>query len=158
MRLEKWFVSRKRLVIPLCMQLLSKARRQCGKNAFAIVAKATLAEDQSIPTSMMPSLIRRDGTLPTVHALHIDTSLEGAKSLYVESPLTSPVILKNSVDRSSNKSILPFGQPTFLALRETPQIIFLRMTPAYKVEDYLRSLSMALLVNFHFPCAKEIGL
>ena len=158
MGLEKWFVSRKQSVIPLYMQPLSKSSRQCGKNAFAIVTKAALAEDQSIPASMISSLTRRDGTLPTVHALHIDTSMEGAESLYVESLSTSPVILKQSVGRWSNKSVFPFRQPTFPVLLGTPKIIFLIMTPTYKVEDYLRSLVMALLVNLNFPCAKEINL
>jgi len=43
-------------------------------NAFGIITKATLDEDQFIPVSMVRSLTRRDGTLPNVHGLHISTN------------------------------------------------------------------------------------
>ena len=48
-------------------------------NAFGIITKTSLDEDQSIPANMIRSLTRRDGTLPTVHGLHISTNPSAAK-------------------------------------------------------------------------------
>lgn len=45
---------------------------QCHKSAFARVARAWTAEDQSIPSSIAARVVRRDGTQPEVQALHLD--------------------------------------------------------------------------------------
>ncbi|KAJ2923649.1 hypothetical protein H1R20_g13452, partial [Candolleomyces eurysporus] len=45
----------------------------CGKNAFAHISRAWLPQDQSIPERIASRLVKRDGTLPEVQALHIDT-------------------------------------------------------------------------------------
>ncbi|TFK33758.1 hypothetical protein BDQ12DRAFT_614698 [Crucibulum laeve] len=46
----------------------------CGKNAFARVAKSWVPDDQSIPANISSSIVRRDGTQPQVKALTIDTN------------------------------------------------------------------------------------
>ncbi|KAJ2923672.1 hypothetical protein H1R20_g13421, partial [Candolleomyces eurysporus] len=45
----------------------------CGKNAFAHISRSWVSRDQSIPARVASRLIKRDGTLPEVQALHIDT-------------------------------------------------------------------------------------
>ncbi|RDB30165.1 hypothetical protein Hypma_012365 [Hypsizygus marmoreus] len=45
----------------------------CGKNAFARVAKAWIPEDQSIPINIARRLSRRQGAVPEVKALSLDT-------------------------------------------------------------------------------------
>uniref|UniRef100_A0A0W0EY68 Uncharacterized protein n=1 Tax=Moniliophthora roreri TaxID=221103 RepID=A0A0W0EY68_MONRR len=45
----------------------------CGKSAFARVAKAWTPEDQSIPSKLAARIFRRDDKQPTVRALTLDT-------------------------------------------------------------------------------------
>ncbi|KAM6495268.1 hypothetical protein JOM56_009891 [Amanita muscaria] len=45
----------------------------CGKNAFARVAKSWISEDQAIPTRVAADIQRRDGKLSHVQALSFDT-------------------------------------------------------------------------------------
>ncbi|KAJ3512020.1 hypothetical protein NLJ89_g3766 [Agrocybe chaxingu] len=45
----------------------------CGRGPFAVITNAWVPEDQSIPTEVARSLVRRDGTLPQVQALHLST-------------------------------------------------------------------------------------
>jgi hypothetical protein len=61
---------------------------------------------------MNSSLIQRDRTIPVGQ---IDTSAEGTESLYAMS-LSSHLILKSSIGRSSNKPVSPSEQPTFRVL------------------------------------------
>nr|GAT59947.1 predicted protein [Mycena chlorophos] len=46
----------------------------CGGSAFARIANAWDSEDQSLPDALSKRLIRRDGTIPTVKALTLDTN------------------------------------------------------------------------------------
>jgi len=46
----------------------------CGKSPFARVAKSWVPADQSIPASIAPRLVRRDGSQPEVKALSLDTN------------------------------------------------------------------------------------
>ncbi|KAJ6556420.1 hypothetical protein B0H19DRAFT_1262481 [Mycena capillaripes] len=48
----------------------------CGASAFARVAKSWVPEDQSIPNSVRRSLLRRDGKVPVVKALSLDTNFD----------------------------------------------------------------------------------
>ncbi|KAJ7892507.1 hypothetical protein B0H14DRAFT_2335375 [Mycena olivaceomarginata] len=50
----------------------------CGASAFARVAKSWVSEDQSIPSSVRRSLVRRDGKVPVVKALSLDTDFDAA--------------------------------------------------------------------------------
>ncbi|KAJ7112068.1 hypothetical protein C8R43DRAFT_1159303 [Mycena crocata] len=52
----------------------------CGKNAFARIAKSWVPEDQSIPTSIKARLVRRNSSPPVVKALAIDTNFDGLES------------------------------------------------------------------------------
>jgi len=47
---------------------------KCGKSPFARVAKSCVPADQSIPASIAPRLVRRDGSQPEVKALSLDTN------------------------------------------------------------------------------------
>ncbi|KAG6864360.1 hypothetical protein C0991_010233, partial [Blastosporella zonata] len=49
---------------------------QCGKNAFARVARAWIPDDQSIPSSVAGKVVRRDDTQPQVKALALDTDFQ----------------------------------------------------------------------------------
>ncbi|KAJ3569322.1 hypothetical protein NP233_g5127 [Leucocoprinus birnbaumii] len=53
--------------------------QNCGKSAFARIAKAWVPADQSIPPSVARRLVRRDGETPQVHALSVDVNF-GAES------------------------------------------------------------------------------
>jgi hypothetical protein len=53
---------------------LVRLPENCGKNAFARVAKAWVPKNQTIPSDVQSRLIRRDGESPTVHALSLDTN------------------------------------------------------------------------------------
>jgi len=53
---------------------------QCGKSPFAVIAKAWVPEDQSIPEDVAASLIRRDGTFPEVKALQLAVDFDAASS------------------------------------------------------------------------------
>ncbi|KAF7292375.1 hypothetical protein HMN09_01221600 [Mycena chlorophos] len=46
----------------------------CGGSAFARIANAWDSEDQSLPDALSKRLMRRDGTIPTVKALTLDTN------------------------------------------------------------------------------------
>ncbi|KAJ7307836.1 hypothetical protein DFH08DRAFT_720040 [Mycena albidolilacea] len=48
----------------------------CGASAFARVAKSWVSEDQSIPSSVRRSLVRRDGKVPVVKSLSLDTDFD----------------------------------------------------------------------------------
>ncbi|KAF8988454.1 hypothetical protein BDQ17DRAFT_1257650 [Cyathus striatus] len=50
----------------------------CGKGAFARVAKAWTPADQSIPSSISRRIVRRDGVQPQVQALTLDTNFSAA--------------------------------------------------------------------------------
>ncbi|KAJ2912664.1 hypothetical protein MD484_g7760, partial [Candolleomyces efflorescens] len=59
----------------------------CGKNAFAHISRAWVPQDQTIPEGVASRLVKRDGTLPEVQALHIDTDFaavdtEGLDDVY----------------------------------------------------------------------------
>ncbi|KAG6856513.1 hypothetical protein H0H87_003601 [Tephrocybe sp. NHM501043] len=59
---------------------------QCGKNAFARVARAWIPGDQSIPSSIAGKIVRRDGVQPEVKALAIDTDFHA-----IDASKTGPV-------------------------------------------------------------------
>ncbi|KAF8988456.1 hypothetical protein BDQ17DRAFT_1257644 [Cyathus striatus] len=46
----------------------------CGKSAFARVAKSSIPADQSIPSSISRRIVRRNGAQPQVKALTLDTN------------------------------------------------------------------------------------
>ncbi|KAF7292379.1 hypothetical protein HMN09_01222000 [Mycena chlorophos] len=46
----------------------------CGGSAFARIANASDSEDQTLPDELQKRVMRRDGTIPTVKALTIDTN------------------------------------------------------------------------------------
>ncbi|PFH48172.1 hypothetical protein AMATHDRAFT_66125 [Amanita thiersii Skay4041] len=48
----------------------------CGKGPFARVARSWISNDQSMPSKLASRLVRRDGSLPKVRALHLDTQFE----------------------------------------------------------------------------------
>ncbi|KAF4610320.1 hypothetical protein D9613_010284 [Agrocybe pediades] len=48
----------------------------CGRNAFGMIAEEYVPADQSIPAAFAGSLMRRDGSLPDVHALKITTDFK----------------------------------------------------------------------------------
>ncbi|KAJ7913379.1 hypothetical protein B0H13DRAFT_1612629 [Mycena leptocephala] len=48
----------------------------CGGSAFARIAKSWVPDDQSIPTSVRRSLVRRGGKAPVVKALALDTNFD----------------------------------------------------------------------------------
>ncbi|KAG5638045.1 hypothetical protein H0H81_002165 [Sphagnurus paluster] len=47
---------------------------ECGKNAFARVARSWVPKDQTIPAEFKPAIMRRSGTKPLVMALTLDTN------------------------------------------------------------------------------------
>nr|GAT59939.1 predicted protein [Mycena chlorophos] len=46
----------------------------CGGSAFARIANASDSDDQTLPDELQKRVMRRDGTIPTVKALTIDTN------------------------------------------------------------------------------------
>ncbi|KAF7295672.1 hypothetical protein MIND_01107500 [Mycena indigotica] len=48
----------------------------CGGSAFARIARAWEPADQSIPSQLQSRLVRRDGTVPVVKALRLDTNFD----------------------------------------------------------------------------------
>lgn len=58
---------------------------QCGQGPFARVTKAWIPEDQSLPPAAASRLVRRDGSVPTVRALSLDTQFDKASATYVSS-------------------------------------------------------------------------
>ncbi|KAG6885186.1 hypothetical protein C0992_005358, partial [Termitomyces sp. T32_za158] len=52
----------------------------CGKNAFARVARAWISDDQTIPESIATKIVRRDGKRPQVQALTLDTNFNATDS------------------------------------------------------------------------------
>ncbi|KAG6894631.1 hypothetical protein C0992_005325, partial [Termitomyces sp. T32_za158] len=52
----------------------------CGKNAFARVARAWIPDDQSIPEPIATKIVRRDGKRPQVIALTLDTNFNATDS------------------------------------------------------------------------------
>ena len=61
----------------------SPSHIQCGKGPFARVARAWTPEDQSIPNPVVARLRRRDGTIPTVRALSLDTQFNRTSDMCV---------------------------------------------------------------------------
>ncbi|KAF8988453.1 hypothetical protein BDQ17DRAFT_1435003 [Cyathus striatus] len=54
--------------------------QNCGKAAFARVARSYIPADQTIPPSISPRIVRRDGAQPQVKALSLDTSFAAVNS------------------------------------------------------------------------------
>ncbi|KAJ8517433.1 hypothetical protein ONZ45_g5373 [Pleurotus djamor] len=50
----------------------------CGSGPFARVVKATVAEDQSVPSHFESKIAKRDGTAPQVYTFAIDTNFAAA--------------------------------------------------------------------------------
>jgi len=48
----------------------------CGKMAFARISAVEAAKDQAIPSSILPSVVRRDGSVAQVKMLHVDLDYE----------------------------------------------------------------------------------
>ncbi|KAA1475907.1 hypothetical protein DENSPDRAFT_452584 [Dentipellis sp. KUC8613] len=57
---------------------LVRMPESCGKMPFARVANMWVPADQSMPAATRRSLLRRDGTAPTVHAMTLDTNFGAA--------------------------------------------------------------------------------
>ncbi|KAF9445254.1 hypothetical protein P691DRAFT_785478 [Macrolepiota fuliginosa MF-IS2] len=53
------------------VRVLNGNRTQCGKNPFAVIAKAWIPEDQSIPQGVRRRLVTRDGEVPMVKAVKL---------------------------------------------------------------------------------------
>ncbi|KAK2462663.1 hypothetical protein APHAL10511_005396 [Amanita phalloides] len=56
----------------------------CGPNPFARVAEASISADQSLPPTLAAKLWKRDGQVPSVHALQLDTEFHKIDSAGVE--------------------------------------------------------------------------
>ncbi|TFK47998.1 hypothetical protein OE88DRAFT_1738119 [Heliocybe sulcata] len=65
---------------------LVRLPENCGASPFARVAKAWVSTDQSMPDLVKANLTRRDGTVPQVQALTLDTSWSSIDSSSVYSP------------------------------------------------------------------------
>ncbi|KAF5356431.1 hypothetical protein D9758_009519 [Tetrapyrgos nigripes] len=59
---------------------LVRLPENCGKSAFARVARAWVPDDQSIPSNIAARIVRRDGSSPQVKALALDTDFSGASA------------------------------------------------------------------------------
>ncbi|KAF8154920.1 hypothetical protein B0H34DRAFT_783905 [Crassisporium funariophilum] len=67
----------------------------CGQSAFAVVSKSWVPQDQSIPADVAAKLVRRDGTLPQVKALHIDTSFSAVDTSSTAGPVNFAIRAAN---------------------------------------------------------------
>jgi hypothetical protein len=73
-------VSQTSLLISFLHRYFSPSYSQCGKSAFARVAKAWIPDDQSIPSNVAARIVRRDGSTPEVKALTLDTDFSGTSA------------------------------------------------------------------------------